>query len=80
MLLINCKVNLILTWSGNCFISNAAANQAKIFGITDAKRYVPVVTLSTVDNGKLLQQSNSGFKKTINGNRYQSKVTIQTPN
>ena len=65
MLLINCKVNLILTWSGNCFISNAAANQAKIFGITDAKRYVPVVTLSTVDNGKHCNNQIQVLKKQL---------------
>ena len=34
--------------------------------ITDTKRYVPVVTLSTQDNAKLFQQLNSGFKRTIN--------------
>ena len=27
MALINCEINLILTWSANCVISNAAANQ-----------------------------------------------------
>ena len=44
---INCEINLILTWSVNCVISNAAANQATTFAITDTKLYVPVVTLST---------------------------------
>ena len=39
-----------------------------------------VVTLSTQDNAKLLQQSKSGFKKTINWNKYLSKVSIQAPN
>ena len=52
-LLINCEVNLILTWSANCVISIAASNQATIFAITDTKLYVPVVTLSTQDNTKL---------------------------
>ena len=32
------------------------------FAITDAKLYVPVVTLSTQDNAKLVQQLKSGFK------------------
>ena len=36
------------------------------------KLYVPVVTLSTQDNAKLLQQLKSGFKRTINWNKYQS--------
>ena len=45
MSLINCDVNLILTWSANCVITNFAANQATTFAITDAKLYVPVVFL-----------------------------------
>ena len=52
MLLINCEINLVLTWSANCVISNATANQATI---TDTKLYVPIVTLS-IDNVKLSQQ------------------------
>ena len=36
--------------------------------ITDAKLYVPAVTLSTQDNSKLLQQLKSGFKRIINWN------------
>ena len=55
MSLIDCEINLMLTWSKNCIISNAAANQETTFGVTDTKRYVPVVTLSTKDNEKLLQ-------------------------
>ena len=34
-----------LTWSANCVMSNAAANQATTFAITDTKVYVPVVTV-----------------------------------
>ena len=45
--------------------------QATIFAITDSKLYVPVVTLSTQDDAKLLQQIKSGFKKTVNWNKYQ---------
>ena len=37
MLLINCELILILTWSANCIISGAAANQATAFSITDKK-------------------------------------------
>ena len=40
------------------------------FFITDAKLYVPVGTLSAQDNAKLLQQLKSGFKRTINWNKY----------
>ena len=54
--LINCEVNLILTWSENCaIVSTNVANQIATFAITDTKLYVPVVTLSTQDNAKLLQ-------------------------
>ena len=45
MLLINCEINLIRTWSTNCFI--CAADRAKTFAIIDKKHYVLVVTLST---------------------------------
>ena len=56
----------MLTWPKICIISNAASNQDTEFAITDTRLYVPVVTLSTQDNAKLLQQLKSGFKITIN--------------
>ena len=60
MPLINCEVNLILIWSSNCVISNSTG--AETFAKTSTKLYVPVVTLSTQDNVKLLQQfKKSGF-------------------
>ena len=59
MLLINCEINLILTWSKNCVISSATG-KIKL-AITDAILYVPVVTLSNQDNAKLLQQLKSVF-------------------
>ena len=37
MPLINCKINLILTWSVNCVVSNAAVSQTATFAITDTK-------------------------------------------
>ena len=54
MLLINCKVNLTLTWSSTCVITNS--NGVGAFAITDTKIYVPVVTLSRQENTKFLQQ------------------------
>ena len=72
MPLINCEVNLILTWSRDCVITNS--NGAGKFKITETKLYVPVVTLSTQDNAKLLQQLKSGFKRTINWNKYESNI------
>ena len=78
MSLINCEINLILTWSVNCLlVAGTVANQAPIFTVTDTKLHVPLVTLSTQDNAKLLQETNSGFKRTIIWNKYQSKITTQ---
>ena len=75
---INCEITLLLTWSASCFIiDDPVNNQVTTFTITYTKLYVPVVTLSTQDNAKLLQQLKSGFKRTINWNKYQSKVTEQ---
>ena len=51
--LIDCVINLILTWSANCVISKG--DRAATLEITDKKFYVPIVTLSTQDNKKLLQ-------------------------
>ena len=43
MLLIYCEINLIFTWSANCFmICNAIDSSLPIFAITDTKLYVPV--------------------------------------
>ena len=65
MPLINCEINLILTWCKDCIITNST-DEGK-FAITETKLYVPVVTLSTKDNEKLLQQLKSGFKKQLVG-------------
>ena len=46
MPLINCEVDLILTWSANCVtIYTNVANQNPTFTITETNFYVPVVTL-----------------------------------
>ena len=50
------------------------------FAITDTKYFVPVVTLSTQGNAKLFQQLKSGFKRTINWNKYQSDPKIYAQN
>ena len=48
MLLINCEVELILTWSANCvIIYTDVANHVPTFTITETNLYVPAVTLST---------------------------------
>ena len=73
--LINCEVEIILTWTKNCALADmtvdADADPAIVapsgatFKITDTKLYVPVVTLSKENNIKLLEKLKSGFKKTI---------------
>ena len=40
------------------------------FTITDAKLYVPVVTLSIEDNSKLTKLLSEGFKSSIYWNKY----------
>ena len=65
MPLINCKVNLIIIWSKYCVITNSTGKGK--FEITDAKLYVPVVTLSTQDNAKLFQQLKLVLKQQLTG-------------
>ena len=51
--------------------------QGATFKITDTKLYVPIVTLSTEDDNKLLEQLKTGFKRTIKWNKYRSEMTKQ---
>ena len=77
MHLVNCEINIILTWSPNCVIVYTdVANQGATFARTKATLYVPVATLSTQNNAKLLQQLKPGFKRTINWNKYLSKPEL----
>ena len=83
MPLTNCEVNFILTWLSTCVLNATnILNQNATFAITDTKLYVPVVTLSTQENTKFLQQLKSGFKRVINWNKYLSKPELlaQNPN
>ena len=64
MPLINCKISLQLKWSRICVIvAGTPNNQNPAFQINDTKLYVPVVTLSTQKNIKLLKQLEFGFKR-----------------
>ena len=79
--LINSEIRLILKWSANCVnVSTNIANQNATFAITNTKLYVPVVSLSTQDNTKLLEQLKSGFKRVINWNKYLSKPELLAQN
>ena len=90
--LINCEVELILTWSKNCVLAYMTARDAEgdnlafvaptalEFKITDTKLYVTVVTLSKENDIKLLEQLKLGFKRTIKWNKYRSQMTFQPEN
>ena len=63
-----------MTWSANSVIvSTVVANQGATFSITDTIFYVSVVTLLTEGHENWLQQLKSGFKRTINWSKYESK-------
>ena len=82
--LINCEIELILTWSRNCALAHMTARAAGNnndppaigaptgleFQITDTKLHIPVVTLSKKNNKRLLEQLKSGFKRTVKWNKY----------
>ena len=72
MPLIKCEVNLILASFKDYVITNSTGTGK--FKTTEAKLYVPVLTLSFQDNAKLLQLLKSGFKRTINWNKYESNI------
>ena len=94
--LINFEVSLTLTWSKNYVITDETTRDADAnayppmleirapigaaFKITDTKLYVPVVTLSTDDENKLLEQLKTGFKRIIKWNKYRSEMSNQTKN
>ena len=94
MSLINCEVSLALTWSEKyALISKstkdgsdnplalAVSNPTNVtFKITDTKLHVPVVTLSTKNENKLLEQLKTGIKRTIKWNKYRSEISNQAAN
>ena len=89
MPLINCEIELVLTWSKICVITsirtitNARRDispTSSRFQITDTKLYVPVITLSTENDKKLLKQKKSRFKRTVKWNKYRSQMTMQPQN
>ena len=90
--LINCEVSLALTRTENCVITNKAYRKADAetavvridnpinaaFQIRDTNLHVPVVTLSTENDKKLLEKLRTRFKRTIKWNKYKSEMTNQT--
>ena len=96
MPLINCEVELNLTWFKNCVLIDKLTRDANYnadpivhkidnpenatFNITDTKLYVLVVTLSKENDIKLLEKLKSGFKRTIKWNKYRSQMSVQNNN
>ena len=95
MPLINCGVELILTWFKNCVLISKSLRDADyeepidrkvdvpenaMFQITDTKLYVPVVTFSKENDTKLLEQLKTGFKRTVKWNKYMPQITVQPQN
>ena len=60
-------------------VISSATGETK-FKITDTKCYVSIVTLSTQDNAKLLQQLKWALKRTINWYKSQTKVSAEWVN
>ena len=67
MPLINCNVEISLKWIENCMLITATT---ATFKISDAKLYVPIVTLSSEDNAKLTKSLNEKFKRPVYSNKY----------
>ena len=75
------NIELILNWSANCvIIYTNVNNKVPTFMITETNLYVPIVTLSTQDNEKLLPQLKSGFKRKISWNKYLAKPELLVQN
>ena len=66
LILIDCEVELDLSWSKNCELVEHNDNMTGIdFKITSTKFYVPFVTLSMNANIKLLEHLKQGFRIAI---------------
>ena len=68
MPLINRKIHLELNWSKDCVMSTIADTTFKTM------LYVPIVTLSSKDNVKLVKLLEEGFKRPVYWNEYQTKI------
>ena len=68
---INCKIHLELNWSEDCVMSTITDTK---FKITSTKLYVPIVTLSSKENVKLVKRLEEGFIRQFFWNEYQAKI------
>ena len=92
--LISCEVSLELKWNKNFVITSLERRQVDAgppvvrdnaptgatLAINDCELYVPVVTLSNVDEIKLLTNLKSGFKREIIWNKYRSQMSTEEAN
>ena len=76
MPLINCEVNLVLTWSADCdIIYTDIANQIPTFTITETNLYAPVLYQLKVMQIYYHNQ-NWVLKRAISWNKYLSKPAL----
>ena len=75
MQLIIGNIHLELNWSRDYLMSTIADTT---FKITNTKLYVPIVTLSSKDNVKLVKLLEGGFKRPILWNEYQTKIETRS--
>ena len=71
MLLINCKIHFELNCNKDFVMSTIAA---RTFKITNTKLYVPIVTLSSKDNAKLVKLLEIGFNRPVYWDECQTKI------
>ena len=79
--LTSCEVELDLLWTKDCVLIERHSNITVVnFVITSTTLYVSVVTLSIIDNIKLLENLKQGFIRTISLTIYRSEITTQPKN
>ena len=93
MPLINCEVSLCLSWScvitsmGKRLVRAVQGSNPAVYGdsptnavfkIKDCKLYVPVIILPSENDKILLEQLQTGFKRTIKWNKYRLEMSNQT--
>ena len=75
MLLINCEIEIELSWAKECIVIEVYAHTVayelvtetteETFQMNNVKRYVRVATLSVNDDNKFLENIKERFKRTI---------------
>ena len=77
--LINCKIELNLSWEKDCVLSEChkSITEAR-FQINNVKLVITTVVMLTInDNIKFLENIRQRFKITIYWNKYRSEIGIQ---